>query len=237
METLQLGELAVELVRKDIKHVHLSVHPPMGHVRIAAPQRMRLDTVRVFAAAKLGWIRLQQRKVQAQPREPLSELVDRESHWLWGRRLLLVVVEQGAAASVSATHRQLLMRVRPGTSRLAREALLDAWYRDQLRGALRPLLDRWSALMGVGVSRVFVQRMKTRWGSCSPATRTLRLNTELARKPIECLEFVLVHEMAHLLEPDHGRRFVDLMDALLPHWRQLRDRLNCLPLPQAAWTL
>jgi len=236
-ETLQLGDVAIELVRKDIRQVHLSVHPPQGRVRIAAPTRMRLETVRVFAIAQLGWIRAQQRRMRAQPREPRREMVDRESHWLWGRRLLLQVSEGDGPAHVDAGSGRLRMRVRARADRASREALLERWYRDQVREAAAPLLARWCELMGVEVACLFVQRMKTRWGSCSPAMRSVRLNTDLAKKPIECLEFVLVHELAHLIEPRHGEPFTALMDALLPTWRQQRDRLNRLPLPEANWTM
>lgn len=236
-ETLQLGELAIELVRKDIRQVHLSVHPPEGRVRIAAPQRMRMETVRVFAIAQLGWIRAQQRRLRAQPREARRDLVERESHWLWGRRLLLQLSEADAPPGVQATATRLRMQVRPGTSHAAREALLERWYRDQVRIAAGPLLADWCGRLGVHVARLAVQRMKTRWGSCSPGLRSVRLNTELAKKPIECLEFVLVHELAHLIEPRHGPHFIDLMDALLPPWRQRRDRLNRLPVPSGTWTV
>ncbi|MBL8326816.1 MAG: M48 family metallopeptidase [Rubrivivax sp.] len=236
-ETLQLGELAIELVRKDIRQVHLSVHPPAGRVRIAAPERMRLETVRVFAIAQLGWIRTQQRRMRAQPREPRRELVERESHWLWGRRLLLELSEAEGPMRMQATAGRLRMQMRPGSGRDAREVLLERWYRDQVREVAAPLMAHWCGRMGVEVAHLFVQRMKTRWGSCSPAMHSVRLNTELAKKPVECLEFVLVHELAHLIEPGHGERFTDLMNALLPPWRHRRDKLNRLPLPHAAWKL
>lgn len=236
-ESLQLGEITVDLVRKNIRQVHLSVHPPEGRVRIAAPERMRLETVRVFAIAQLGWIRAQQRRMRAQPREPEREFVERESHWLWGSRLLLEIQEASGPMDVQAAAGRLRMQLRPAADRRAREALLERWYRAQVRKAAAPLVAQWCERMGVEVARFFVQRMKTRWGSCSPASRSIRLNTELGKKPPECLEFVLVHELAHLIEPGHGQRFIDLMDALLPPWRQWRDRLNRLPLAHTTWTM
>lgn len=235
MARIELGDIAVNVVRKDIKHLHLSVEPPAGRVRIAAPQRMALETIRIYAIAKLGWIKAQRRKMLAQDREPLREYVDRESHYLWGERLLLKVVERDAPVQVTRSHRRLLLQVRPDTSTERREMLLEDWYRGQLKAALPALVAKWEPLLGVRVGGVFVRRMKTRWGSCTPSTASIRLNTELAKKPVECLEYVVVHEMAHLLEPTHGRRFIAQLDRLLPHWVQYRDQLNRLPVRQERW--
>ena len=179
MSHIELGEIWLDVVRKDIKHLHLSVVPPTGRVRIAAPHRMKLDTIRVFAITKLPWIRAQQQKVMAQEREPRREYIDRESHYLWGQRLLLKVVELEAAPMVEVVHRKLVLQVRPGTTAQKRQALLDQWYRAQIRQALPALVTRWQTLLGVRVARVYVQRMKTRWGSCTSSTGTIRLNTEL----------------------------------------------------------
>ena len=235
MSRIELGEIWLDVVRKDIKHLHLSVVPPTGRVRIAAPHRMKLDTIRVFAITKLSWIRAQQQKVMAQEREPQREYIDRESHYLWGQRLLLKVVELEAAPMVEVAHRKLVLQVRPGTTAQRRQALLDQWYRAQIRQALPALVTRWQDLLGVQVARVYVQRMKTRWGSCTSSTGTIRLNTELARKPRECLEYIVAHEMAHLLQPNHGPRFVAQLDRLMPQWAQHRDALNRLPLRQEDW--
>lgn len=237
MSRIELGEISLDVVRKDIKHVHLSVYPPTGRVHIAAPQHMALDTIRVFAITKLPWIRAQQHKVLAQEREPLREYIDRESHFLWGQRLLLKVVEQEAAPMVEVAHRKLVLQVRPGATADKRRTLLDQWYRTQIRQALLPLVAKWQALLGVRVARVYVQRMKTRWGSCTASTGTIRLNTELAKKPRECLEYILAHEMAHLLQPNHGPQFIAQLDRLMPQWAQHRDVLNRLPLRQEDWAL
>jgi len=237
MARIDLGDIAVEVVRKNIKHLHLSVEPPAGRVRIAAPQRMQLDTIRVYAIAKLGWIKAQRRKMLAQEREPLREYIDRESHYLWGERLLLKVVERDAPPQATRAHRKLLLQVRPGTPRERREGLLEDWYRSQLKAALPVLVAKWEPLLGVSVSRVFVRRMKTRWGSCTPSTGSIRLNTELAKKPVECLEYVVVHEMAHLLEPTHGQHFIAQLDRLLPQWVQYRDQLNRQPVRHEHWRL
>jgi len=232
---IELGDIAVEVVFKDIKNIHLSVYPPDGKVRIAAPVRMSLDTLRVFAVSKLAWIRQRQRKLQEQARESPRELLDRESHYLWGRRYLLKVVEEDAAPEVLLKPSTLMLRVRPGTSEEKRQEILASWYRQQVKEAAAGLIPKWEGILGVRVERVFVQRMKTRWGGCNPDRRTIRLNTELAKKPRECLEYIVVHELAHLLERRHNERFTELLDAKMPQWRQYRDMLNGLPLAHEEW--
>ncbi len=232
---LQLGDVAVDVVRKDIRNVHLAVHPPTGRVRIAAPSRMSLDTIRVFAISKLGWIKRQQAILRGQERERPREYLDRESHYVWGKRYLLKVVEVDRAPSVAITHQRLILTVRPGTPEGRRHDIVQSWYRDQLKQAVAPVIEKWAALMGVSVPRMFVQAMKTRWGGCNPATSSIRLNTDLAKKPPSCLEYIVVHELVHLLEPTHNARFVALMDRFLPQWRSLRDELNRLPVRHAEW--
>jgi len=167
---ITFGEVAVDVVLKDIKNVHLSVHPPTGRIRISAPKRMGLDTIRVFAVSKLDWIKQQQRKLLAQERETPREYVDRESHYLWGTRYLLDISEDDRQPSVELKHRQMRLQVRPGTDEAKRQAILEEWYREQLKIAVPSLICKWEPLMDVRVSRVFVQRMKTKWGSCNPAT-------------------------------------------------------------------
>lgn len=234
--TLDLGDFRAEVVRKAIKHVHLSVYPPDGRVRIAAPAGMELETIRLFAIAKLAWIRRQQRKIIAQERETPREFLDRESHYVWGKRYLLKVVEKEAAPAVELGHSSLLLQVRPGCDAARRQEILDAWYREQIRQAVSALLEKWQPLIGVRAGKIFVQRMRTRWGSCNPAAGHLRLNTDLAKKPPECLEYIVVHELTHLLEPTHNARFASLMENFLPHWRLVRDALNRLPVRHEDWT-
>lgn len=234
-DVLDLGGLQVEVTRKAIKHVHLSVLPPDGKVRVAAPQGMALDTLRLFVIARLAWIRAQQRKLQAQERETPREFLNKESHDVWGKRYLLDIRHADAAPAVSVTPRLLRLQVRPGTDPARCEAVLEGWYRQQVRAAVPALLGRWEPRLGVKAGRVFVQRMKTQWSSCTPATGSIRLNTDLARKPPECLEYIVVHELMHLLEPTHNARFSALMDQHLPHWQQLRARLNRLPVRHEAW--
>ena len=232
---IELGDIPVEVVFKDIKNIHLSVYPPRGAVRIAAPLRMDLDTIRVFAISKLAWIKQQQKKLREQERETEREHIDRESHYVWGKRYLLKVQEMDAAPTVELKHRHLVLRVRPGANDATRQAVVAQWYREQIKAVLPGLLAKWSPAMGVQVKRVFVQKMKTKWGSCNAATCNIRLNTDLAKKPAQCLEYVVVHELAHLLERHHNDRFIALMDAHMPHWRQHRETLNQSPLAHEQW--
>ena len=232
---IQLGDTVVDVVRKDIKNVHLSVHPPTGKVTIAAPAHMSLDTIRVFAITTLAWIRQQQTKLQEQEREAPREFLDRESHYVWGKRYLLKVIEIDQPPTIELKHNQMHLRVRPGTSQAKCQAIMEEWYRQQLRAAVPPLLAKWQPLMGVKVSRIFVQRMKTKWGSCNPHTHSIRLNTDLAKKPGECLEYIVVHELTHLLEPTHNARFIALMDQFMPKWQSHRQALNRLPVRHESW--
>ena len=233
---IHLGEIAVDVLKKDIKNIHLSVYPPAGAVRISAPLRMDLDAVRVFALSKLDWIRRQRQKLNDQERETPREYLDRESHYLWGKRYLLEVIEKNAAPKVELKHNKMLLRVRPGVSDEVKQDVIDEWYRGQLKAAAPLLIAKWEPLMGVRVNDFTVRKMKTKWGSCSPGLKTIRLNTELAKKPPECLEYVTVHEMVHLLEPTHNRRFVALMDQFIPKWQFYRDALNRLPVRHERWS-
>jgi predicted metal-dependent hydrolase len=212
-----------------------SVYPPSGRVRISAPSRLDLDTIRVFAISKLGWIKQQQKKLQEQERETPREYLDRESHYVWGKRYLLRVIESDAAPSVTLHHSRMLLRVRSGTDAKKKRAIVEAWYRQQLKNAVPPLITRWEPLLGVKIERFFVQRMTTQWGSCNHNARTIRLNTELAKKPQECLDYIVMHEIAHILEPTHNARFIALMDQFMPTWLFYRDQLNRFPVSHEDW--
>ena len=232
---LELGGVSVDVETKDIKNLHLSVYPPTGRVRIAAPQHMTLDAIRLFAISKLGWIRRQQGHLIQQEREAAREYLERESHYVWGKRYLLKIVEVDAAPKLELQHRHLVLSLRPGAHELQRREILDAWYRVQIKAAAPALLAKWEPLLGVKPDRLFVQRMKTKWGSCTPATRSIRLNTDLAKKPPGCLEYILIHELVHLLEPTHNARFTALIEQFMPTWRHRRDQLNRLPVRHEDW--
>jgi len=191
--------------------------------------------VRVFAIAKLPWIKKQQRKLREQERETLREYIDRESHYVWGQRFLLKVIEADRPASVELGHGRMILRVRRGADKAKRKAIVEEWHREQLRKAVPPLIEKWERLMGIRVKRFFVQRMKTKWGSCNDRAGSIRVNTDLARKPKECLEYIVVHEMVYLLEPTHNARFMALMDQFMPKWQSHRHVLNRLPVRHERW--
>lgn len=232
---INLGEISVDVVKKDIKNIHLSVHPPAGKVRISAPMRMDLDTIRVFAITKLGWIKKQQQKLSEQARETPRECLDRESHYLWGKRYLLKVELRDTASFVSLRHNKMVLHIHHDTSEEQKQAILAEWYREQLKEAVLPLIAKWEPLLAVKVGQLFIQRMKTKWGSCNYRSKNIRLNTELAKKLPECLEYVVVHELAHLLEHSHNSRFIALMDRFMPSWRHHREELNRSPLGNEEW--
>ncbi len=235
MSQIKLGDIVVDVVLKDIKNVYLSVYPPSGQVRITAPEHMNLDTVRVFAVSKLAWIQKQQKKLRDQERETFREYLTRESHYVWGQRYLLGIVEADGPPAVELTAGKMLLRIRPGASDEAREAMVSKWYREQLKAVIPALLAKWEPIIGVRAERFFVRKMKTKWGSCNPNKRSIRLNTDLAKKPKFCLEYVLVHELTHLLEKTHNHRFTALMDQFMPLWRDYREMLNTSPLTHEVW--
>jgi len=236
-EFIDLGELRIELTRKAVKHSHLSVHPPLGQVTLVAPVGTRAEVARAYAISKLGWIRDQQSKLKAQAREAPRQFVERESHYLWGRRYLLSVKEVDAAPGVSLDHRRIRLQVRPGSDHAKRAELLHAWHKRLLHEAIPPLIRKWEKALGVSVSGYFLQRMKTKWGSCNYRAGNIRLNTELVKKPKDLLDYVILHEMVHLLEPSHNERFISILAAHYPTWREARDELNELPLGSAVWRL
>ena len=234
-ETIQLGDVSVMITRKAVKNVHLSVHPPLGRVTLVAPTETRLDVARAYAISKLAWIREQQAKFTNQPREAPRRLVERETHQLWGRHHLLRVTYKDEKPSVVLDHRHIRLTVRPGTNSLNRAATLHEWHLRLLHEAVPPLLCIWKSRLNVQVAEYFLQRMKTKWGSCNHRLGHIRLNTELVKKPKDLLEYVVVHELVHLIEPVHSERFVSILNDLYPMWREARAELNGLPLGAECW--
>lgn len=234
-ETIQLGDITIAMTRKDIKNVHLSVHPPSGRVTLVAPLATRPEVARAYAASKIGWIRDQQAKLLGQARETPRQFVERESHYLWGRRYLLSIVEKDVKPFVRLDHRRITLTVRPGSSPAKREEVMQEWHRSLLHEAVPPLIRKWEAKLCVEVAGYFLQRMKTKWGGCNPRQRNIRLNTELVKKPKDLLEYVVLHEMVHLIEPKHSERFVAKMTEYYPTWRDARAELNELPLAAEVW--
>ncbi|MDP2834975.1 MAG: SprT family zinc-dependent metalloprotease [Pseudomonadota bacterium] len=234
-ETIRLGDIEIAVTRKAVKNVHLSVHPPVGHVTLVAPTETRLEVARAYAISRLGWIRDQQAKLLAQARETPRQFVERESHTLWGRHYLLSVVEKDAKPAVKQDHRRITLTVRPGSTLVKREEVIEEWHRELLHQVVPALIEKWEARLGVKVAGYFLQRMKTRWGGCNHREGNIRLNTELVKKPKDLLEYVVVHEMLHLTEPTHSERFMALLEQHYPTWREARAELNELPLAAEAW--
>lgn len=234
-ETIQIGELTIQVTKKDVKNVHLSVHPPEGRVTLVTPLATRLDVARAYAISRLGWIRQQQAKLQQQAREAPRRYVERESHYLWGRRHLLTVVRREAKPEVKLDHKRITLTVRPGSDAQKRAEVIHEWHKGLLHAAVPALIAKWEPKLKVKVEGYYLQRMKTKWGSCNHREGHIRLNTELVKKPKELLEYVIVHELAHLLVPTHSERFVALLEKHYPSWREARAELNELPLGAEAW--
>jgi predicted metal-dependent hydrolase len=233
---LRVAELEIEVVRKAIKNLHISVHPPHGRIRAAAPLAMSQDAVRRAVVTRLGWIKRQRAAFVAQSRSGAPEFVSGESHWLFGRRYRLVVEEHDSPVEISIRGgAKIRLRCRPGLSAAGRARALDAWYRERLEEVVGPMFEQWCRRLGVDAREFRIKRMRTKWGSCSVRARRIWLNVELARRPQRCIEYLVVHELVHLLEPSHGPNFVSLMDRYLPTWRRLRALLNEGPLAHQDW--
>lgn len=234
-ETIQLGDISIQVTRKAVKNVHLSVHPPDGRVTLVAPTSTRLEVARAYAISKLGWIREQQSRLRNQARETPRQFITRETHLLWGRPYLLTVVYKDVKPFVSLDHKRITLTVRPGSDEARRAEVMHAWHKSLLHAIVPSFIEKWEVKLGVKVNHYFLQRMKTKWGSCNHRAGHIRLNTELVKKPKDLVEYVIVHEMAHLLEPNHSERFVAILAKHYPTWREARAELNELPLSAEIW--
>lgn len=234
--TLRIAGLSVEVVRKPIKNLHLGVYPPEGRVRVAAPLAVDDDAVRMAVINRLGWIKRQRARFQEQPRQSQRLMVSGESHYFLGQRYRLRVIPHDGAARVALRGKSVLeLRVRPDSSGEKREEALQAFYRAELKQRVPELLGKWQPILGVEAAAWGIKRMKTKWGTCNPAARRIWLNLELAKKPLQCLEYILVHELAHLIERSHNERFLAVLDRHLPHWQLARDELNSSMLAEERW--
>jgi len=223
----------VELRPKKIKNIHLRVHQPEGRVTLSAPIHMEIETIRGFLISKIDWILQQQRKIKERPKESQREFLNQESHYVWGECYLLNVVEIDTAPRIELSGNQLMYYSKSNWNQVQKLKFLDAWYRELIRNQLVEVVPKWEGSIGVKANQFLIQKMKTLWGSCNTKTHSIRLNSELAKKPKECLEYVVVHELMHLIEPSHNRRFVTLMDQHMPHWRTLKKVLNKSPVNHA----
>jgi len=233
---ITVADIPVEIVRKNIKNLHLGVYPPEGRVRVSVPEHITDENVRLAVVGKLAWIKKQQTEFQKQPRQSERQFVAGESHYFQGRRYLLNVVERyGRHEVVQTSNAKLSLYVRPGTSLENRERVMTEWYRAHLKSLILTLLNKWQPVVGKQAANWRVQKMKTKWGSCNLAKRSISINLELAKKSPECLEYILVHELVHLHERHHNDKFRELMDKFMPKWRQYRDTLKNEPLAHEDW--
>jgi predicted metal-dependent hydrolase len=235
MDELVLGDIKIKVEFKEIKNVHLSVYPPQGRVRIAAPSHMSLDTIRIYAISKLGWIKKQQTKLQNADRESPREYIAKESHYYLGKRYLLKIIVQDVSPRAEIKHNRLELTVRPKTSTRKRKEILDNWYRNNLKEIIPTIIKRYEKLMKIQVEEFAIRKMKTKWGTCNIEAKRIWLNLELAKKPLACLEYIIVHEMVHLLERHHNDRFIAYMDKYLPNWKLIKQDLNSLPVAYVNW--
>lgn len=229
MNSITIEDIQIEIVKKNIKNLYLSVHPPYGRVRIAAPIMMDDEAIRIFAISKLKWIKKQRSKYREQERQSEGKFVSGESHYYQGVPYLLNVVYTNKKQRVEVSKdRQIDLYVREGSTAEQRKKLMMEWYRNRLKDKIPDLIAKWERRIGVKVNSWGVKLMRTRWGTCNPYARRIWINLELVKKDPRCLEYIVVHEMVHLLEKHHNEKFYDYMDRFIPNWREIKAELNNL---------
>lgn len=237
MYQIEVSDFTIDVVRKEIKNLHLSVYPPTGRVRIAAPLNVNDDSIKLFAISKLAWIKRNQRNFEKQERQSPRIFEERESHYFEGKRYLLRITEHAAPPKVEIKHKTYIdLYVRPETSTEQRQSILNEWYRKQLKSKIPAMIAKWEKIIDVTVSDWGVKQMKTKWGTCNIEQQRIWVNLELAKKPIHCLEYIIVHEMIHLIERHHNDHFLALMEKYMPKWKQYKEELNRLPVSHGEWT-
>lgn len=230
-----LGDIKIELIQKSIKNLHLSVLPPYGNVRISAPLHLSKDTIRLYAISKLPWIRDQQKKIRGQARESKREFINKETHFFQGRKYLLRVFEREQPAKVILNNKYLDLYVRPETSTIIRQHILNEWYRNEMKKLIPSYISKWEKVIPVKVHDFGIKQMRTKWGTCNIEAKRIWVNLELAKKPLQCLEYILVHEMVHLLERRHNDRFMTYLNKYVPQWNSHKEELNRLPISHLNW--
>ncbi|WP_366922784.1 M48 family metallopeptidase [Metallumcola ferriviriculae] len=237
MNSIMISNIAIEVIRKKIKNINLSVHPPDGRVRLAVPEKMDEEAIKLFAISKLSWIKKQRGKFDLQDRQSIRKFLSGESHYFFGTRYLLNVVETSGKQHVELRNKKYIdLYIRPNSTKEKREKVMTAWYREQLKSIIPEYIIKWEEVIGVSVKDWGVKLMKTRWGTCNTMAQRIWLNLELAKTNPRCLEFIIVHEMVHLLERSHNDRFKAYMDKFLPNWRSIRDELNGLIYESSKWS-
>lgn len=224
---IEVSGIDVDVIKKDIKNIHLAVYPPTGRVRLSSPLEMKRESLRLFVISKLGWIKKHIRNMNSQIREPEREYIQGESHWVEGQRYLLNIIEKEAAPKVAIRNKKYIdLYVRPGSDKAKKEEVMREWYRDRMKAQIPDLISKWEDRLDVEIKDWGVKLMKTKWGSCSIDNRRIWLNLELAKKPKHCLDYVVLHEMVHLKERHHNDRFKALLDKYMPGWQSVREELN-----------
>lgn len=232
-----ISDIEIEIIRKNIKNVHLSVHPPAGRVRLAVPENMDEEATRLFAISKLSWIKKQRKEFAAQERQSVREFLSGESHYFMGIRYLLNLIESSERQRVEIRNKKYMdLYVRSGHTKEKRERIVSQWYREELKNIIPDYIEKWEKIIGVTVNDWGVRLMKTKWGSCNEQDKRIWVNLELAKKNPRCLEYIIVHEMVHLLERRHNDRFKAYMDEFLPNWQSIRDELNEMSYESSQWS-
>jgi predicted metal-dependent hydrolase len=235
-EQIHIANLDIDVIRKDIKNMHLAVYPPTGRVRLAAPSKTDDEVIRLFAISKIGWIKKHIKNFNGQSRESPRDFVSGESHYFEGRRYLLNVIEKGHYGKVELkNHKELNLFVKKGSDKDQKARVLKEWYRKQLKMMIPSIIEKWEQKIGVKANAWGVKQMRTKWGSCNVEEKKIWINLELAKKPKNCLEYIVVHELIHLIERSHNDHFIELMDEHMPKWRSYRDELNRLPISHTDW--
>ncbi len=231
MEEVVINNIKIDIVRKKIKNIHLSVLPPIGKVRISAPEHTNPDMLRLFIVSKIGWIKHNQKKFKNQERVPKREYISRENHYYLGKRYLLKVTEGGSKPNVKILgNKRIELQIPPHTTAEKRHRIMDTWYRHQLAAILPELIKKWQNILSVEVKEWYIKKMKTKWGSCNSTEKRIWFNPELIKKPLPCIEYIVLHELLHLIEGKHSTRFVNLLNTHMPNWEKIRDELNSYPL-------
>jgi len=237
MHQITVNNIVIDVVRKDIKNLHLAVYPPDGRVRIATPTKVDDEAVRLFAISKMSWIKKNQAKYRNQQRQPERHYVSGESHYLKGQRYLLNVIHHTGYPKITIRSKKYIdLYIKPESTPEQRESVMSKWYRKTLKEQIPALIEEWQQVIGVDVAEWEVKKMKTKWGTCNREARRIWLNLELAKKPEHCLEYIIVHEMVHFLERNHTERFVAYMDKFMPNWRTYKQELNQFPLSHEEWS-
>ncbi|MBC7389484.1 MAG: M48 family metallopeptidase [Opitutaceae bacterium] len=232
---MELGDIKIDLIQKNIKNVHLSVMPPYGDVRISAPLHLTEETIRLYAISKLSWIKKEQKKIRSQARESKREFINKETHYFQGRKYLLEIIEDDLQSKIVLQKKHIQLFVKPNTNTEQCQLIFNEWYRSHLKKVIPTMIKKWEKILGVELRGFGIKQMKTKWGTCNIEVKRIWLNLELAKKPLHCLEYIVVHELVHLLERNHNERFLALMNKFLPDWRELKSELNKLPVSHSDW--